>query len=574
MASTVTRVSGRRIARHTAMLMLGTALLSACSESQGAATPEDGTLLFGHITSASGEPLMGVPVRARGEGQNFSVVVYSDRNGDYSFPSWSDLDPGVHTVSITLPDFELARSEAVALGEDEAMQMDFALVPREPDVADATASEILAALPGTDHEKVLFSQCSNCHTLQRALRFEYDQAGWAEVIKLMAGRRSVERNFPESYTYGQERFIEPLSEYIASIRGPGSTDEIPFELRPRPTTDESTRLVLTEYDLPRGGEFELYMLRGDARHVWPHDVIIDDKYAWYTDHFSNALGRVDKETGEAIEIAYPVPPGGGRETNTAPGEVRAGNPGGGSHDLLFDSHGNPIIGMDGATVRYNIETGEFENFLSGNNMFGLGPDDHIWHTDDGGPLMEVNLNSGEIVEHSIPTNAGVYDMDTDSQGRTIINIWRNNRIGVYNPADQSYVDYEIPTPESGPRRGEIDAQDNLWTTLYYSGQIVRFDPDSGDIREYNVLPGTAPYEAPYLAPYSLSVDNENGWVWTNDFNANRLYRIDIESGESIEYFLPDRYVIRDLTVEEGTERPTVWIPSYRPPSQIVKVQVR
>jgi virginiamycin B lyase len=559
---------------RTLALLLGTAALLSCSQTEQAAAPEDGTLLFGHITSETGEPLMGVPVRARGAGDNFSVVVYSDRNGDYSFPSWSDLGSGVHTVSITLPDFELAKEENISLADGTSTELDFDLIPRTPDVFDATAAEILAALPGTDHEKVLFSQCSNCHTLQRALRFEYDQTGWAEIIKLMAGRRNVERDFPDSYTFGQQRFVDTLAHYIASIRGPGSSDQIPFELRPRPTTDESTKLVLTEYDLPRGGQFEIDMLRGAQPYVWPHDVVVDDNYAWYTDHFSNALGRVDKRTGEATEIAYPIPPGGGRDTNVAPGEVRAGNPGGGSHDLQFDSHGNLIIGMDGATVRYNPQTEVFDNFLSGNNMFGLGPDDHIWHTDDGGPLMEVDLTTGAITEHAIPTNSGVYDMDTDSQGRTIINIWRNNRIGVYDPSTDTYKDYEIPTRESGPRRGEIDAQDNLWTTLYYSGQIVRFDPNTGDIREYNLVPGSEPYEAPYAAPYSLSVDDENGWVWTNDFNANRLYRIDIESGESIEYFLPDRYVLRDLTVEEGTERPTVWLPSYRPPSQIVKVQVR
>jgi streptogramin lyase len=165
-------------------------------------------------------------------------------------------------------------------------------------------------------------------------------------------------------------------------------------------------------------------------------------------------------------------------------------------------------------------------------------------------------------------------MDTDSQGRTIIHGWRDAKISVFDPKDNSYTEYELPTPESGPRRGEIDDQDNLWTTLYYAGRIARFDPDTGDIREYPLFPGAEAYSAPYSAPYSLSVDNENGWVWTTDFNSGRLYRIDIETGESIEYYLPHPYEMRDLTVEEGTERPTLWIPSYRPPSQIVKVQLR
>ena len=276
------------------------------------------------------------------------------------------------------------------------MQADFALVPREPSVDDASASEILAGLPGTDHEKMLFAQCSNCHTLQRALRFEYDQDGWEQIIHLMASTRRTSVDFPLSYTYGQKRFVEPLAEYLTSIRGPDSTGEIPFELRPRPTSEEATGVVMTEYDLPRGGEFELNMLRGDERHVWPHDVVVGDQYAYYTDHFSNALGRVDKNTGEAIEMAYPIPPGGGRETGMAAGEVRAGNPGGGSHDIAMDGQGNVIIGMSGAIVRYNPNTEEFDHFTSGNSMFGLDPNNHLWHPGDDGVLIEIDTATGEL----------------------------------------------------------------------------------------------------------------------------------------------------------------------------------
>jgi streptogramin lyase len=549
------------------------AVAYGCSASEEIAV-EDGALLYGRITSEDGGVLAGIPVRARGEGKNFSVVVYSDTDGVYSFPAWSDLVPGIHAVSIELPDFEHVHRDAIALGEEAPTQADFALVPREPSVEDASASEILAGLPGTDREKMLFAQCSNCHTLQRALRFEYDQDGWEQIIHLMASRRRTSVDYIQSYTYGQKRFVEPLSEYLASIRGPDSTGEIPFELRPRPTSPEATRLVITEYDLPRGGEFELHMVRGDSRHVWPHDVVVDDKYAYYTDHFSNALGRVDKLTGEAVEIPYPIPPGGGRVMDAAPGEVRAGNPGGGSHDLSIDSQGNVIIGMGGATVRYNPGTGEFDHWTTGSAMFGLDPNDNIWHTGDDGKLIQINSRTDEIIEHAILPNSGDYGIDTDGQGRTVINLWRDGEIGLYDPKTKQYSVYEVPSPAAGPRRGEIDAEDNFWTALFYAGRVLKFDPDTGETKEYPIIPGTEAFDAPYAAPYSLSVDDENGWVWTNDFNANRLHRIDIETGEATEYMMPRLYQIRDLTVEEGTERPTLWIPSYRPPSQIVKVQVR
>jgi len=47
--------------------------------------------------------------------------------------------------------------------------------------------------------------------------------------------------------------------------------------------------------------------------VWPHDVIVNEKYAYYTDHFSYVLGRVDIKTGEATEMPFPLPKGAGRE---------------------------------------------------------------------------------------------------------------------------------------------------------------------------------------------------------------------------------------------------------------------
>jgi hypothetical protein len=37
---------------------------------------------------------------------------------------------------------------------------------------------------------------------------------------------------------------------------------------------------------------------------------------------------------------------------------------------------------------------------------------------------------------------------------------------------------------------------------------------------------------------------------------------------------PSNYEVRNLKVETSAERPTVWIPVYRPPAKLVKIQVR
>ncbi len=169
---------------------------SAFSSQAETATVEEGSFLAGRVVSSGGEALAGIPVRARRDGGNFAVVVYTDGSGAYAFPEWSDLAPGAHTVSITLADFEPVVREGTGLLEGETTHVEFTLEPREPSLADATASEIVAALPGTDEQKLLFTQCSNCHSLQKALQTPRTKEGWVSVIRLMMGERNATRNSP------------------------------------------------------------------------------------------------------------------------------------------------------------------------------------------------------------------------------------------------------------------------------------------------------------------------------------------------------------------------------------------
>src|SRR5207237_361868 len=315
-------------------------------------------LLAGKVVSPTGEALAGIPIKARRDNSPMTVAVYTDAKGEYSFPAWSELKAGAYSIAVELPDFERVTRPA-ALADGKVTTIDFTLKAKPLAYEDATASEIVAGLPGTDHQKVLLSQCGNCHTLQWALRISRSKDEWAQVIKRMAGR-AAEDHTPGTYAFSQQQFIEPLAEYLTSIRGPGSSDTIPFKQRPRPTDAASSNLVVTEYALPRGGERELFMMRGDRRFVWPHDVIVNDKYVYYTDHFSYVLGRIDRKTGEGTEMPFSLPKGAGREGRAmAGGDGRPGDPGGGAHELQFDSQGNVIVGMDMGTVKYDPKTGQF-----------------------------------------------------------------------------------------------------------------------------------------------------------------------------------------------------------------------
>jgi hypothetical protein len=214
------------------LMMASTAVALAAALLPLPALAADGvSLLTGKVVSSGGEALAGIPIKARRDNSPMTVAVYTDAKGEYAFPAWSELKPGAYSIAVELPDFERV-TRPVALADGKATTVDFTLKAKPLAYEDATASEIVAALPGTDHQKVLLSQCGNCHTLQWALRIPHSKDEWAQVIKRMAGR-AAEDHTPGTYAFSQQQFIEPLAEYLASIRGPGSSDAIPFKQRSR-----------------------------------------------------------------------------------------------------------------------------------------------------------------------------------------------------------------------------------------------------------------------------------------------------------------------------------------------------
>src|ERR1700691_1528130 len=217
-----------------ANLYVGTALTAVAMAaayafvSPGATLAAEGaSLLAGRVVSSTGEALAGIPIKAHRDNSAVTVAVYTDAKGEYAFPAWSDLTPGSYSVGVELPDFEHT-ARPVAVSEGKVAKIDFTLKSKPLAYEDATASEIIAGLPGTDHQKTLFSQCSNCHTLQWALQAGRTKEEWVEVVKKRAGA-AAHRETPGACAFGQKQFMEPLADYLTSIRGPESSENVPFK---------------------------------------------------------------------------------------------------------------------------------------------------------------------------------------------------------------------------------------------------------------------------------------------------------------------------------------------------------
>jgi streptogramin lyase len=550
-------------------LMAAWAAACACLHPMRSRAAE-ATLLGGRVTSSSGKALAGIPVRAHRDNGNITVSVYSNSRGEYSFPEWSAVSPGSYSVAIEVPEYVPVRREAVSISAGKNARLDFTLQSRQPSILDATASEIALAMPGTEDQRFMLTQCDQCHSLQFALRTARSKQGWLQVVRLMAGTGTrASDDAPGTKAFDQKRFIEPMADYLASIRGPGSSDEIPFQMRPRPTGEASTRLVVTEYDIPRGGSRDVYLMRGDRRFVWPHDVVVDPngRYVWYADHFQFILGRLDQKTGDVKEFPYTVLPG---MDST---ELRIGrNFGGGAHKIRFDPEGNIVLGVPHGTVIFNPRTEQFKPFASGMSLFAIDRDSNVWYLDR--ELHKLDTKTGEVKSWPAPREAGGYDMEIDSQGRFVSIGWRSGKIGMFDPKTEKFTLYPTPTPESGPRRGNLDSKDRYWVSLYWAGRVGVFDPNKGAVHEFSLIPDVKPFGPPFVAAYTVAVDDKRQLAWAEDFNSNRVYLIDMKTERSTEFLMPLPYEVRDLVVDKSADRPTLWIPAYRAPAKMVKVQVR
>src|SRR4029453_5011827 len=117
-----------------------------------------------------------------------------------------------------------------------------------------------------------------------------------------------------------ERFVPSADKdaaYLASINLSEGRALFPLKTLPR-VKGEGTRVIITEYDLPR-------------EEAQPHDVIVDaEGIVWYSDFSDQFLGRFDPKTLQYKE--YPVP----RHRKDFPT---------GALDLEVDPEGNLWLGL-------------------------------------------------------------------------------------------------------------------------------------------------------------------------------------------------------------------------------------
>ena len=221
----------------------------------------------------------GVLVTVKREGATFAITVVSDAEGRYVFPS-ARLEPGPYTVRVRAVGYELPDPGPVTI-TSETTRLDLNLRSAGDVAYQLSNGEWLLSMPGTVEEKQQFLGCISCHTLERVVRSRYDAREFAQVVKRMSiwaqGSTPLRPQMrPDSV--GRDITTEELTEREIRLGEYTSTINLSessrwaYELKtlPRPS-GKGTRVIMTEYDLPRP-------------ETLPHDANVDeDGMVWYGD---------------------------------------------------------------------------------------------------------------------------------------------------------------------------------------------------------------------------------------------------------------------------------------------------
>ena len=546
---------------------LAVLLFHAARTAQAAdVSPAPATALTGKVTSQEEGAMEGVLVSAKKTGSPISYTVATNASGAYSFPS-AKLEPGQYSLRIRAAGFDLDDPGMIDVASGKIVSADLKLHKAKDLAAQLTNSEWLASLPGTFQQKDQLLNCVQCHTLERILRSKHTPEEFVKVMDRMGTyanqstpykvqKRQAERLLEER---GDARAAARMKrgEFLASVNqssGPWNYDLKTFD-RPK---GKSTRMIVTEYDLPR-------------KTIQPHDVILDsDGMIWYSSFGEQTPGKVDPKTGEVTEYTIPT---------QKPGWPL------GQLGLEADPMGNLWFGMtyQAGLARIDRKTGEvqvinippeFNKAMTQINMAApqhSNVDGKVWMQNNGFAAihrMDIATGKFEYFEPfkgaKVGENHNIYDVIPDAQNNAYFTDFANQHIGRLDAKTGEVKLWPTPTPNSAPRRGQMDAEGRIWFGEYHGNRIGMFDTKTEKFQEWE-----AP--TPFSAPYDAVLDKA-GYVWSGSMSSDRVLRLNPKTNEIVEYMLPRSTNIRRVFVDNRQNPPALWIGNNHGAS-IIKVEV-
>lgn len=548
----------------------------ACSQSQETVSASSSGL-SGVVTSQAEGKMEGVLVSAKKDGGAMTVTVVSDAQGQYGFPA-DRLQPGKHQLSIRAAGYDLAGPSEVDVMADKTTELDLKLTETKDLPSQLMNAEWLMSIEKSGHGKEQMEKlnCVGCHSMTRLFTSKHTAEEWIGVIDRMRtyGQGGRKLPFPVSLSKPDKEFVEFLSAVNLSS---GAEHDYELKALPRPK-GRATRVVITEYDLP-------------DETSEPHEVLVaPDGMIWYADFVRPYVVKLNPDTAEFTEYRLP--------------DLKPGFPAG-SNCFEMDQEGTLWLGglKQGGAYKIERTTGKVtswklpssESAHSHAGCLALSPDGTVWIRETmsggrGGEQHEWRLDpgTGEFVSYSpypkdmkvvpaanpLPQGAGylggfgdlsyeaeanrerkrrIYGTAIDSNGFYYMADIGAGSVAKIDPETKAATFYETPTPNSAPRRMDMDSQDRLWFAEYRAGKIGMFDTKTNAFKEW-------PLPTPYAGPYDVKFDKA-GNLWAGGMHTDYLYRLNPATGEVTQYLLPTVNVnIRNMGGVDDRKTPvTIWI---------------
>jgi virginiamycin B lyase len=219
------------------------------------------------------------------------------------------------------------------------------------------------------------------------------------------------------------------------------------------------------YLVVESGEFRRFALPAGTG---PHNLIVGD-HVWYAGNLNAVIGRLDKESGEILEIDMPDPD--------------AEDP----HTLIFDASGD---------LWFTVQNGNF--------------------------VGRLETLTREVRLVPVPTSgARPYGIVLDSGGRPWVALFGTNKLATLDPVTLAIEEITLPRSGARPRRLQATSNGDVWYVDYSGGYLGRYRPSMSDPATGEVVEWPAPGGGT-ARPYGMAVDHRDRLWFVETRNPNRL----------------------------------------------------
>ena len=477
--------------------------------------------LRGAVSTLEGRTLAGAVITARNGDSTMSVTVVTDAGGRYHFPR---LSAGQHQLEVRRPGFVTQERQA-ALEAGAPRTLDFSLRPGDDNAISTTSAQLLSALPDGEEKRKFILDCTGCHQFDQRIAFPEGRvrtrAEWADAVTRMLRYAGASTRFP---VISAERDPDQTASWLARhLRTPSALQS--------PAAEPSPRAVITEYAHPVAADL-------------PHDLMVDASgRIVITGMFTHRMFVLDPSTAAFTEVAIPDPGAGPRAIDIDP-----------------DGVWWVLLGGVNKIGRYDPRTAQWSSYDIGMYPHSIMRDarGRIWfngHFTKAPELIgSLDAATGAVQTYEVPSTPEVaagtgpipYGLRVAPNGMVWGTELKGNRIFGYHPETRKFSVHQMPRPHSGPRRFDIDNAGILWIPEYAGNALSRFDPASGQFREFALPIRDA-------LPYVVRVDRRTGMVWIGTGAADAMLSFDPRT-ERFEVFpLPTRgALVRHIAIDPRT----------------------